>query len=281
MIRKHPNKHPANYVAQDLPETLWTDCPLRRRSEELSTLYVRRYSGPRTVRKMTRHAFWEIGYVLSGGGELHCQHVHKLCRHTAFLIPPNMDHYEHSLESMDTLWVAMRGTRLTELSTDNPVIDVCPQLAKAFEDLWLTAERADAGCGVEMDALTTFILTRFLRLTQDSTAASAGCIDDAIGWLNRHFDQPITIAAVAGRFGCSEGYFYRTFRKQTGQTPVAYLTSIRMQHAIEAMRRTTLTIDRIARSVGYRDGLYFSRIFSKATGVSPTEYRRQIGDDLL
>ena len=84
----------------------------------------------------------------------------------------------------------------------------------------------------------------------------------------------LSIGSMAARFGCSESYFYRTFKKHIGQTPVEHIISVRIQNAAGLLlKNSSLSIKRISQIVGFRDPLYFSRIFKRITGHSPKEFR--------
>lgn len=58
-----------------------------------------------------------------------------------------------------------------------------------------------------------------------------------------------------------------------GLSPAQYITDFRVNAACRLLEETELPVSAVARSVGYNDSLYFSRIFHKTKGVSPTEYR--------
>jgi len=261
------------YEVPSMPEAFWGNDSLSCRSEELSPLYVRRYVGPRTLCRGDHHSFWEMTYVFKGSGELDCRGRHSLQPGTGFLIPPGMEHYEHVPLAMDTLWVGLQGRRLGDLYPGRMFIGKIPELHSFFEHLWWMTERYRDRVGPELDGLTLLLVNRFIRLTTEKLDAEPGCINEAIQWMHDHFDQPASVLDLATRFGCSEGYFFRIFKRQTGKTPITYLTEIRVQHAMDALRNTTMTIDKIARLVGYRDPLYFSRVFRKVTGRSPGAVR--------
>jgi AraC-like DNA-binding protein len=253
---------------------LWADNALYRRSVDLTPLYIHRYVGPRNNQIFTSHDFWEMTYVFHGRGSLQCRDCYNLRNNVVILIPPNTDHYEFCQEPLDTLWLGLKGRRLRSLDRTRILFGEFSELDFVFERLWLTSERSNGLIGPELDALTSLALSRFVRLATESPQGNSPCIDEAIQWMHRHFDQPLNVSDLAYRFGYSEGYFYRIFKKQTGQTPIAFLTNTRIQHAVQVMKNTTLTLDRIARLVGYDDPLYFSRVFRNIVGCSPRKFRR-------
>ncbi|MBO1510255.1 AraC family transcriptional regulator [Metabacillus bambusae] len=83
---------------------------------------------------------------------------------------------------------------------------------------------------------------------------------------------------IADAVELSKYHFTRTFKKTTGYTPIEYLTKIRMERAIKLLRHTELTIDEIAREIGYSNGSYFIKVFRQWLGFPPGEFR--LGRDL-
>lgn len=259
-----------------LSETLWGEGSPWRRSKELTPLYVRRYVGPHTGDVMTNHPFWELAYVSRGKGELHTTESHALQPGSVYLVPPETAHGEYSPTMMEVTWIGLEGSRLQALPRREVLLGRWPEVEPRVESLWLLAEHARGRVGPELDGLAAALLARVLRLAAEAPDPTSKRIEQAAEWLHKHFHQPISMADLAERFGYSEGYFYRAFRRFTGQSPAAYLTAIRLQHAIQIMQHTTLTLDRIARIVGYQDPLYFSRLFRKAYGRSPSAYRKTL-----
>ena len=75
------------------------------------------------------------------------------------------------------------------------------------------------------------------------------------------------------RYGL-EGNFSTLFKKETGQNFLDYLTELRISKAKELLCGETLSVQDVAETVGYSDLKYFSRLFKKATGVSPSDYKK-------
>lgn len=262
-----------------LSSELWGNDSASRRSRELTPLYVRRYLGPHTGEVLGSHPFWELAYISRGKGQFYAPNRHEYQQGSVSLVPPNFGHREHGNTLMEVTWISMVGTRLDSLPKEEILLGRWPEIEPQVERLWLLAEHSRGQMGPELDGLTSALLARVLRLAKEEPKPTSRRIEQAAEWLQKHFDRPISIADLAEDFGYSEGYFFRAFRRYTGQSPAAYLTTIRMQHALQIMQRTTLTLDRIARIVGYRDPLYFSRLFRKMYNQSPSHYRKLLRPD--
>lgn len=77
--------------------------------------------------------------------------------------------------------------------------------------------------------------------------------------------------------GYCTGYFRRLFKASTNQSPVEYMQTLRINYAKSIINQygNSRSIQDIAFSSGFRDPLYFSRVFKKVTGISPKEYEKQ------
>ena len=101
-----------------------------------------------------------------------------------------------------------------------------------------------------------------------------------LAYLRHCCTADVNIEDVAHRSGYSPRTLARAFREVTGTTPHNYLVQLRISHAKRAMRATSDSITEIAFASGFHDSNYFSSCFSKMTGLSPSEYRRQVQHDL-
>jgi two-component system response regulator YesN len=89
-----------------------------------------------------------------------------------------------------------------------------------------------------------------------------------------HFDdQDLSIDFICNYLGVSSAYFSTVFKKETGKTFVGYLTDYRMEKAEKMLVETDEKTYIIAQRVGYSDPNYFSYVFKKQFGVSPSKYK--------
>ncbi|WP_217560848.1 AraC family transcriptional regulator [Paenibacillus sp. GbtcB18] len=99
-------------------------------------------------------------------------------------------------------------------------------------------------------------------------------VQQMLHYLSAQYAEDISIESMAEALGYNRAYLSRLFREHTGQTPVSFLSKLRVDKARQLLReRLELTIEQIAFSVGFRDPLYFSKQFRRWYGLSPTDYR--------
>lgn len=93
-------------------------------------------------------------------------------------------------------------------------------------------------------------------------------------WLEHHYTEDISIEAAAESMGISPFYFSRLFRTSFDKTFLEYLTAYRVERAGQLLASTDIPVREIAPRVGYADSNYFSKVFKRQTGQTPTEYRQ-------
>lgn len=97
----------------------------------------------------------------------------------------------------------------------------------------------------------------------------------AIRYFNENYSGTVSIEGYARSQNVSTCWFIRIFREYTGQTPMQYLTKIRIAKAASLLESTDYNVGEIGAVAGYENPLYFSRIFKKQTGYSPVQYRKK------
>ncbi|WP_026651970.1 response regulator [Butyrivibrio proteoclasticus] len=106
---------------------------------------------------------------------------------------------------------------------------------------------------------------------QDTTK---GFVSKAVDYVHDHYDnQDLSIDFICNYLGVSSAYFSTVFKKETGKTFVGYLTDYRMDKAVKMLIETDEKTYVIAQQVGYSDPNYFSYVFKKQFGMSPSKYK--------
>ena len=99
-------------------------------------------------------------------------------------------------------------------------------------------------------------------------------VEEARRFIDQHIsDETFTCRDLARNMGISDVHFRRLFLKMFGQTPAQYLTSSRLTFAKEKLMDTDEPIRKIAQDAGFGNQNYFSRVFRREYGMTPTDYR--------
>lgn len=102
-------------------------------------------------------------------------------------------------------------------------------------------------------------------------------ITEAVYYISRHFNEPISQADVAEACGISTAYMSRLFKEEMQIGFQDYLTKVRIEQAEKMLRETNRPVKEIAVAVGYPDEKYFSKVYKKQTGIKPSDYRKIYG----
>ena len=100
-------------------------------------------------------------------------------------------------------------------------------------------------------------------------------VEEALRYIESNYSQSVNIQVIADYLNIERTYLYRLFKDVTGSSPQEYLLDFRIRRACTLLAETELPVSDIARSVGYENALYFSRLFRQRKGQTPTQYRRE------
>ena len=98
-------------------------------------------------------------------------------------------------------------------------------------------------------------------------------------YLQEHLAEEISLGVLAEEFHLSGQYISQLFKSEIGVNFLAYLTNIRMEKAKKLLLSTGLSIAEVSEQVGYGDYRVFTKVFKKAEGVTPSQYRRDFLED--
>ncbi len=151
---------------------------------------------------------------------------------------------------------------------------------EAVREALLAMDRWRQGAQPRGEWLARNALERALLLADGFNPQRAhGRLDErvtqAMAYIGEHFGESVTLEAVARSVGLSESRLAHLFRAQTGQTVLEHLEGVRLRHARELLEWTGQPVGTIAERCGFASAFYFSTRFRKATGMSPTGFRRE------
>ncbi|MEG2377519.1 MAG: PocR ligand-binding domain-containing protein [Clostridia bacterium] len=98
--------------------------------------------------------------------------------------------------------------------------------------------------------------------------------EELMRYINENYASKISIELLCKRFFCSKSTLMNVFKKQYNKTIMEYLTDVRLTHAEKLLKTGDSTIYGVATQCGFLDQNYFSKVFAKKYGVSPTAYRK-------
>lgn len=213
--------------------------------------------------------------------------------HMVVYRPKEPQKYEYfGDEQTEVYWVHFTGKdvkhilRSSGISDDMRVINTGTSLeyTRLFKQMILELQRRQPDYQ-EMLALLLrqLLITIHRQLASDRRIRNVYLdteMEAAIQYFNDNYNTEINIEAYAASRGMSVSWFIRSFRQYAGTTPMQYIVSIRIANAQILLETTNYNVTEIGRIVGYDNPLYFSRIFKKQKGASPSEYRTQTSQNV-
>ncbi|NLL01383.1 MAG: helix-turn-helix transcriptional regulator, partial [Clostridiales bacterium] len=111
------------------------------------------------------------------------------------------------------------------------------------------------------------------NITTKREEQTSGLISKAKVYIEENYHKDISLDDVSRILDISPYYFSKLFKEETGENFIEYLTNMRIEKAKHLLMHSGKNIKNICIETGYSDPNYFSRIFKKQVGVTPTEYR--------
>ena len=120
-----------------------------------------------------------------------------------------------------------------------------------------------------------------IQAKKQSDEKNTSIIPKAINFIQENYADDFSISELANMFHMERRRFTELFEQHTGLTPIKYVTEYRIRHARELLRADEHSIAEIAELVGYQDNFYFSRVFKKQTGMSPSQYKKYLEENYI
>lgn len=229
------------------------------------------------------HSVWEIilnlqgeGYVLIGDRKYEYHPGTILC------YPPGIPHTKYSKNGFRDVFLMPSSFPLSRLSEDNKALVFQDDAEKSLETLMLLAHRTfhkkGKNCRHLVDSIFETICQLLISWLQGEVEEND--IERLKNKLTDSFADPgLSITKFLKESPYCDDHIRRRFKQVTGCTPQEYLTQLRLEYAKKLMSENNLlhySISNIGAMSGYYDSHYFSRIFKKNTGMTPSEFQEQV-----
>ena len=220
------------------------------------------------------HKRYEIMHYVKGNGVMRTERGGvDFNPGTVIVMPPNVLH--GSVSDDGFVNISIEGDFDGLLLMDSPtVINDLEDSdgARLVQMIWENRYGSEAYLHALCIAYAGFLLQK-TKIDNEMTA----CVVEIIRNISdKAYDPEINVTEMLKQSGFSEDYVRSAFKKETGKTPIEFLTARRIKHAcylIEVYGKT-LSLSAIAEACGYTDYIYFSKKFKEYVGVSPREYKK-------
>ncbi len=141
------------------------------------------------------------------------------------------------------------------------------EIIRKMTDLFLNSTRSFK--------LRSFLFELFDAIETNALLNNLSPVEKLITHINNNYTNKISSNELQKICHISPAQMYRKFKKETGLTPMAYQNKLRISKAKTLLKSDICSVGYISEILGFESIYYFSRIFKKATGVSPAEYRKK------
>ena len=152
------------------------------------------------------------------------------------------------------------------------------QYAAILTDIYTLASSSDYIRDMRINGKLNDLLTLLMESSwhrgNSSNVPKKMEISSVKSFMDEHYKEKLSLESVASHFFIDKHYLARLFKEQYGVTLVTYLQQVRITHAKRMLRFTDKSIEEIGLECGIGELNYFSRVFKKLEGVSPSEFRR-------
>ncbi|SDB84076.1 AraC-type DNA-binding protein [Pelagirhabdus alkalitolerans] len=203
----------------------------------------------------------------------------------SFIIFPYMEiyYYPDAEDPWEYVWVefngeeAMRLLEQTTLSIDRPIALKSPKCLKSLFEITENDPMkpfVKARCDAKLRMLLSYYMEYYPRKTH---ASQIDYVEQAKQFIHHHYwKNTLRVSDIVDAVNIERSYLFRLFKDATGLSISSYLTSYRVEQACELLSSSDLSIKSVAYSVGYKDPLYFSRVFKKTVSQTPSAYVTQV-----
>lgn len=242
------------------------------------------------------HSAYEIYYLINGERYyfIHDKTYH-IKKGDLVLIPPNCIHATYNVKNYkhERYVITFRKRHIQEFvdlfkdidfynifNENIYVISPTPNnqiiIENIIENLYKTSSNNDAKTLLLLELL--FFVNNFcnsdVKPFENDISATHKTVSDAISYINNNYASEISLNQISNELFISSCYLSRSFKKITGSSFTDYVNNVRVLEAKKLLKTTNLSVTSIALSVGFKNATHFGRIFKKATGYTPLQYKK-------
>lgn len=160
------------------------------------------------------------------------------------------------------------------IHTDKYMFRIENYFREIFDECYLQ----ETGYEIICNNLLQSLIIHISRMTGIQRTSSAALTASSLGYqikeyIDRNFIRDISLNDIANSLYVSQDYLSHIFKQHTGYSPINYLINRRIGEAKKLLLTTAMSIQEISQKVGYENANYFTMLFKKATGVSPSRFR--------
>jgi len=236
-----------------------------------------------------QHDDYLLMYCIDGVGHLRVGEKHaEIHAGDMVMLSPGQTHayYADGDKPWSLFWFHFKGEQATEieamlgLDTNMPVLrqlSVLSLQAHFYALMDLLATGYSLNNFALIASHVQLILTHTVALLERNTHSVAlDSVKRATSFMRENLHRNVSLDEFSEHGNMSKFHFNRRYKAITGYSPIQHFTHLKVEQACIMLEQPVLSVSQIAFKLGYDDPLYFSRVFKKKTGLSPTAYRKRL-----
>lgn len=235
----------------------------------------------------TGRADYQLLYIASGKAHFFFDGTeHILTEGNMILYHPDepQKYHYHASDKTEVYWIHFTGSEVDKLLSHYEIPDTenvfytgtSPDYQQLYRQIIQELQLCRANYEEVISLLLRHIfltINRYIKEGRKKGSDIQNEIERATHYFNDHYSSALCIEDYAKSRHLSTCWFIRSFKQIVKVTPMQYILSLRMMNARNLLETTDYNITEIAEAVGYDNPLYFSRLFHKHIGLSPSDYR--------
>lgn len=234
---------------------------------------------------------YQILYVASGKAHFYFNGVEQIVAAGSMVLyrpKEEQRYYYYGIDHTEVYWVHFTGSDVKRILRKYGIADnvhvIRTGTSLEYKRIFLQMIQELKLCKEDYEELlVNYLQQLFIMIHRQISQKPRGKsqflmeeMDLAVRYFHENYHKPISIEEYAASHHMSVSWFIRNFKEYTDDTPTQYILSLRISNAQALLESTTYNITEIAGIVGYDNPLYFSRLFKKQSGMSPSEFRNRL-----
>ena len=204
----------------------------------------------------------------------------------------NLQHYDRACELVQDYVSARHGDRvfpsrirravtaaMQVMLSALPFDGVQPESYQRLDRLVLSTARAQTAA--QLNRRLNRFCSFYIGYGNQMYRVSSPAVSQAVAYCNEHYARKVTLDELAAHVRLNKTYFSQLFHKEMGVSFGDYLESVRIKRAQQLLRENRASIAEISEQVGFSNQNYFTKVFKRATGTTPSQYRAACFSQLL
>ncbi len=230
-------------------------------------------------------------YCIEGRGWLHCARGEQVISAGNFFILPAHEAHSYGADNNNPwtiYWLHFKGkianamcfSLMGKLNSNRGVVKYSEQRIAFFDEMYSNLQR---GYSHDHIVYANLCLPHFFasfrfdeKFDFSKTEVKKDTAGVAIDFMQHHIAGRLTLHEMAAHVNLSASHFAAVFQKATGFAPIEYFNHLKIQRACQYLQFTDDRVKEISAAIGIEDSYYFSRLFKKMIGMSPSLYRERL-----